>query len=40
VFLLAGICDRSTEVAAVVAWLQMVVNYSSMLMQAEEEEGT
>jgi len=40
VFLPAGICDGSTEVAAAVAWSQMVVNYSSMLMQAEAEEGT
>ena len=34
-----GICDGSTEVAAAVAWSQMVVNYSSMLMQAEAEKA-
>jgi hypothetical protein len=32
VFLPAGICDGSIDVAAAVAWSQMVVNYSSMLM--------
>jgi len=40
VFLSAGICDGTTKVAAAVAWSQIVVNYSSMLMQAEAEEGT
>ena len=39
-FLPTDICDRSTEVAVAVAWSQIVVNYSSMLMQAEAEEGT
>ena len=34
-----GICDGSNEVAAAVAWSQMVVNYSSMLMQAEAEKA-
>jgi len=39
VFLPTGICDGSTGVGAAVAWSQIIVNYSSMLMQAEAEEG-
>jgi len=39
VFLPAAYVDRSFEVASAVAWSQMVVNYSTMLMQAEVEEG-
>ena len=34
-FLPVGICDGSTGVAAAVAWSQMVVNYSSMLIAEE-----
>jgi len=32
--------DESLEVAAVVTWLHLVVNDSSLLMRAETEEGT
>ena len=38
--LTGSICDRSFEVAAAVAWSQLVVNVSSMLMQAEAEEAS
>ena len=39
VYLLAAYMDESLGVATVVAWLHLVVNDSSLLMQAETEEG-
>jgi hypothetical protein len=40
VYLLAAHEDGSFDVAAVVAWLHMVVDEPSILMQTEAEEGT